>query len=446
MREWVRADFVKLELEMMPMVKYGIGAWSVLVWTFLSSLSPLRRLAYEFFVLQHIAAAAVFLWLLWVHVPSYAAYNVWFAIGAISFDWILRIILLCFRNLVFRSSRRGDNSLKRIGYQTKIDIICDDISLLTIKDAGLSWKAGQHMYIWIPRLGWLESHPFTIATPYTTAAECSCNDIQLAIRAQSGFTRRLRRYAGTEGRESSLTAFLSGPYGVPPRWEVYETVILISASTGASFTLPILESLLHSARAVCTKRVDFLLCVRHQQHIDYYLQRLSDALLQARTRGMDLKVHIAFTQKRPDSIDSSSISSQVSGVDHSPLIPIGDEKRQENVEEKTKDKDVCCCAPAQCQCKATFSSANSHHRPLDDTYQKVDDASQIMYLDCRPDVAGFIRGAVEATGGETAVAVCAGKSLVSSVRNIVASLSDERAVHKGTGAQGIHLHVEEYSL
>ena len=27
MAEWVRADFVKLELEMMPMVKYGIGAW-----------------------------------------------------------------------------------------------------------------------------------------------------------------------------------------------------------------------------------------------------------------------------------------------------------------------------------------------------------------------------------------------------------------------------------
>ena len=27
MREWVRADFVELEIRMMPMVKYGIGAW-----------------------------------------------------------------------------------------------------------------------------------------------------------------------------------------------------------------------------------------------------------------------------------------------------------------------------------------------------------------------------------------------------------------------------------
>jgi hypothetical protein len=51
---------------------------------------------------------------------------------------------------------------------------------------------------------------------------------------------------------------------------------------------------------------------------------------------------------------------------------------------------------------------------------------------------------VEATGGETSVVVCGGKSLVAKVRNCVAALSDERAVHKGTGAQGIHLHVEEY--
>jgi hypothetical protein len=58
----------------------------------------------------------------------------------------------------------------------------------------------------------------------------------------------------------------------------------------------------------------------------------------------------------------------------------------------------------------------------------------------------LIRRAVEATAGETSVVVCGGPSLASRVRNCVAALSDERAVHKGTGAQGIHLHVEEYSF
>jgi hypothetical protein len=70
----------------------------------------------------------------------------------------------------------------------------------------------------------------------------------------------------------------------------------------------------------------------------------------------------------------------------------------------------------------------------------------IVYSDGRPDIASFIRKPVEVTGGETSVAVCGGKSLVAKVRNAVASLSDERAVQKGTGAQGIHLHVEEYGF
>jgi len=74
----------------------------------------------------------------------------------------------------------------------------------------------------------------------------------------------------------------------------------------------------------------------------------------------------------------------------------------------------------------------------------VEPSRQIIYSYQRPDVAAFIRRPVEITGGETSVAVCGGKSLVATVRNSVASLSDERAVHKGTGAQGIHLHVEEY--
>jgi len=67
-----------------------------------------------------------------------------------------------------------------------------------------------------------------------------------------------------------------------------------------------------------------------------------------------------------------------------------------------------------------------------------------MFSYGRPNVADFIRFPVEESGGGTAVAVCGGKSLTGDVRNFVSALSDERAVHKGTGAQGIFLHVEEY--
>jgi ferredoxin-NADP reductase len=450
MAEWVRADFVEIEIWMMPMVMYGLGAWAVLVWTFFTSLSPLRRIAYEFFVLQHIVSAGVFLWLLWVHVPSYAMYNIWFAIAAISFDWVLRLCLLFYQNIRLRPFRPLGNGMRRIGHPAKVQAMSSDITILTIKDAHISWKPGQHIHIWLPRLGLLESHPFTIASRYTTSKECDCNDIQLAIRAQSGFSKRIHRYAKRtqDHQDFPLTAFIAGPYGSPPRWDAFETLLLISASTGASFTLPILESLLHN-QAICTKRISFLLVVHHRRHIDFYERRLSDALNRADAQGISLTVEIAMTRDRdqPQQVESS-----IHGQDGE-----DDEKSDintENIQEKDHDSYMIASRNSNSASSSNASSAQDididhlkdRYQATKVMYEPEGRSQNILYSYRRPDIAAFIRGPIEATGGETSLAVCGGKSLVSTVRNAVASLSDERAVHKGTGAQGIHLHVEEYSF
>ena len=469
MREWIRADFVKLELEMMPMVKYGLGAWGILVWTFITSLSPLRSMAYELFVLQHIAAAAVFLWLLWVHVPSYATYNVWFAIGAISFDWILRFFIALYRNLNIRTRSRRCccSSNKMIGHRIDVQPNGNDVTIVIIKDSHISWKPGQHLYLWIPALGPLETHPFTIASPCKTSKECHCNEIQLAIKVQSGFSRRIHKYAlTTQGRlNRSLTGFISGPYGVPPHWGAYETLILISASTGASFTLPILESVLDCQSTLCTKRITFLLVARRKQHTEYYESRLEDALHHAEEVGITLDVVIAITGDETslgDGHDGSSIGGEYAGEN------IRDEKTHTTNSNKI---EVCTLAQSKSHSISTSSgndkttlfesfgegkpeaitSSSSHETsPLhglccrDGALKLRSSKSAIKYMFERPNIENCIREPVEATGGETSVAVCGGKPLVARVRNFVASLSDERAVHKGTGAQGIHLHVEEY--
>ena len=444
MAEWVRADFVKLELEMMPMVKYGLGAWAILVWTFISSLSPLRRLAYEFFVLQHIAAAAVFLWLLYIHVPSYAGYNVWLAIGFISFDWILRGCLVAYNNFRIRL-RHSCNGTQRIGHQAEIQAVSSDITVVTIKDVHLSWKPGQHLYLWLPRLGLLETHPFTIASPYRTPNKCHCNEIQLAIRVQSGFSKRIHQYAVKRQRSPnrSLTAFIAGPYGTPPAWNAYETLILISASTGASFTLPILESILNSAGTICTQRISFLLVVRQRCHIDFYVQRLSDALAHAEALGIELYVDIAVTGEEGSLHDDNSIEERRA---EGHQVQILDDSK----EDKHDGEQTYVLVNSQSPSSSTYSRGRPSSKGNDCCgYSSAEEKPTlswrgIVYSDGRPDIASFIRTPVEATGGETSVAVCGGKSLVATVRNSVASLSDERAVHKGTGAQGIHLHVEEY--
>jgi NAD(P)H-flavin reductase len=445
MREWVRADFVNLELAMMPMVKYGIGAWAILVWTFFTSLSPLRSMAYEIFVLQHIAAAGIFLWLLWIHVPTYAVYNIWFAIGAISFDWILRMLLAVYRNVRLRRTH-SCNGTEIIGHQVELQAVGSDVTVLTIKDVHLSWKAGQHLYLWVPRLGLLESHPFTIATPCTSSKGCHCNEIQLAIKAQAGFSRRIYQYAVNKQRtaRSSLIGFIAGPYGVPPKWEAYETLVLISASTGASFTLPILESILDNPGTICTQRIKFLLVVRERSHIDYYVKRLSDALANAETVGISLDVEIAVTDNEGSLGDDDTVGrvqedhhSHISedeieelkeGGSQQPYVLVKSHSPSSSTSSRYKP------SPEKACCGAEDGEKSKPLLPL----------KSILYSYGRPDIASFIRLPVEMTGGETSIAVCGGKSLVTTVRNSVARLSDERAVHKGTGAQGIHLHVEEY--
>lgn len=62
----------------------------------------------------------------------------------------------------------------------------------------------------------------------------------------------------------------------------------------------------------------------------------------------------------------------------------------------------------------------------------------------RPACRNVIRKTLEQAYGESAVVVCGPQGLVDDVRTSVVSLSDERAVHKGTGAQGIWLHAEAF--
>lgn len=68
----------------------------------------------------------------------------------------------------------------------------------------------------------------------------------------------------------------------------------------------------------------------------------------------------------------------------------------------------------------------------------------ISVLSGRPNPRNIIRKSLEQALGESAVVVCGPQGLVADVKKDVVSLSDERAVHKGTGAQGIYLHTESF--
>ena len=70
--------------------------------------------------------------------------------------------------------------------------------------------------------------------------------------------------------------------------------------------------------------------------------------------------------------------------------------------------------------------------------------SSITILFGRPQPKNLIRKTLEQALGESAIVVCGPRGLVDDVSQCTVALSDERAVHKGSGAQGIYLHTEAF--
>ncbi|KAL1843542.1 hypothetical protein VTJ49DRAFT_1135 [Mycothermus thermophilus] len=429
--DWARADFVEYQLKMMPSLKYGFGAWAVLLWTMVVGFAPLRRAAYEVFVAQHILSAAFLLWLVYIHIPDSARYNVWFAIAALCLDRACRIALLLGQNVQLFPDKSKCSGGRRIGHAAQLTAVSDSVAVITIKDVHFKWRAGQHLYLWLPSIGVAEAHPYTIACAHSLPETCICNSIQLVVRKHRGFSRRLCEAASRSGSPKKVTAFVSGPYGAPPCWDIYETVVLISASTGASFTLPILESLVQGSGTNCVKRVEFLLAAKQGEEVDFYVGRLHELIRRAREAGIELGVRVAITQD-PTAADSSATRVRTSD-DPSASSSSSPESGVE------QEKSAASALPTEVDVEGQRPKSSGR-------MSSASTDSHVVYSSTRPDVAALIRRAVEATAGETSVVVCGGPSLASRVRNCVAALSDERAVHKGTGAQGIHLYVEEYSF
>jgi NAD(P)H-flavin reductase len=342
--------------------------------------------------------------------------------------------------------------VKLLGHNAEIRTIDEEHTEVLINDISFSWVAGQHIYLRLPSFGFIEAHPFTIANAYESASKTASRRIQLIVESKSGFTRRLHRAAAKGAQGHKITAIVTGPLGRPPRWASYETLVLIAASTGITFTLPILESVVANKGPSCVTRIDFLLVVRKRAQTDFFLPRFAAAIKAAEAAGIALKIRIAVTCETCGCCGPSCAC-----VDGETDVTVHAQRGSKSYSE-TSDDDCIEKVPAA-------GSVNSRSGSITSSIEKGETSERIVerissndsgetgslmrrkgvaFTSGRPNLEDFIRRPVEASGGETSVTVCGGMSLVACIRNHVASLSNERAVHKGTGAQGIHLHTEHY--
>lgn len=439
----IRKGTLATQLDLVPQTVDGILAWGLMVWILISSMVPLRRLSHELFILQHLVLAAAFLYVILRHVGKKNKLLVWVSIMVFAFDFAARTILVAFRNikpqgLLQRSRGRG---MKWFGYTAEVTPLNDDMTTLVVHDIGFSWEAGQHVYIWSPRFPLQTPHPFTILE-----APGSDKGIRLVMQTKKGFTRRLNHLAKkleVSEEKPTLRLFMTGPFGHPPDWERYDTVLLVSASTGASFTIPILASLVESPAGFSVRKISLLLITRRRHHLELYLHTLKQILATESASRISIDVLIAVTGSRRD-LDPEKLQeeSTLRLTDQD----ANNEEEEDQEEEERKENETDTRSNTSLDIASTPDSEADTEEPLNiDEHEDIPLRSTVRECSGRPDLGAFVREATMSGSSKVKVAICGGEELAAGVCDAVTALT-LRCARDGTVCPDISVHVEEFGM
>ena len=442
----------------------GIAAYAVLLWLNLSTLAPFRNFSYEFFVIQHVISFFGFIIAIMIHLPSTALYSriyIYIPIALYLIDRLARTLRFAYNNI-----HPGRATLTACeGGVTKIQVSSKHVQ---------KWRPGSHVLLRIPHLGLIQSHPATIAS----VPSSHDNKLVFILKAHQGFTNRLLGSANSsvatllpETQQDAIinrqtyTTLIDGPYGgLHADYAAFDTVVLIAGSTGVTFTLSQLLDIAHRAsfHRLPVRRLEFIWVVKNRSWTTWIFKELSDAFTQLRDSGIDVEIKIFVTCD--DTFTESSDLPKKTGcqcdkslgpcccVRNSLPPPIDDSKPDTENEKNlvnSNDKRKPSTMPTITTAIPLPSTPCCSNNLDNQNYQS--NKSIIMtippfvtLLSGRPPISHLLWGALDGAEGETGIAVCGPLGLNATVRTAVAKISDERAVHKGSGAQGVYLHVEGF--
>ncbi|KIW17383.1 hypothetical protein PV08_04577 [Exophiala spinifera] len=486
-RSWARYDYIKVMLTTDNMTQTGFAAWCILTAVVATSFAPMRRLSYEVFLVLHLILFSGFIGCVVIHV-DYGPGYVWACVAIFFFDRVLRFAITLFANFsIFHRRVPGRDWLW--ANRATLTPLPGNVTRITIDKPVLRWNAGQHVFLSCHTVVPLQSHPFSITSIQ------SDEKLEFLVQAQSGGTKRFHRFAQknlglpSQGdlavRRRKLVG-IEGPYGQIRPLRQFDSICFFAGSTGASFTVPLMRDIIHrwktsvSGAGIVTKRVRFVWVVKARDRVSWFRKELESALMDVdevrqhdghSDKELDLSIYVTCDDKleasttefrseqlahgtaeiaaietkqagtgpkvTEETVDVRSVASKDNSQDG--CGPDGSCCCRNTVDEVGEPKTCCCCAP-------TSSAESSSMSSLDEKGSTEANTStqRLKLVGGRPKPRSIIRKVLEEAEGESAVVVCGPQGLQDDVRRSVVALSDERAVHKGTGAQGIYLHVEGF--
>ncbi|CZT05639.1 related to ferric reductase, NADH/NADPH oxidase and related proteins [Rhynchosporium agropyri] len=466
LREWGKYDYIMTKIKDDSITQKGLVAAGVLLWIIVSSAAPIRGLSYEIFVVQHILSWLGLVAATYFHVSPQNQKWLWIPLALWAFDRMVRAGYLVYINLgIFHTKSSGFLSCK-----ATFEPLDESHTRVTISDPPVKWEAGQHLFLACHVVAPLSSHPFTISSIP------SDGKIVFVVRSKKGGTKKFFKYAekshptGPQNSTRTLgrSVFIDGPYSRIRPLRQFDSLLFIAGSTGATFTVPLMRDIVQQWKGqgqsrelhfdpppgAVTRSIRFIWVVKQSSAINWFSSELDRAIRDVDNLRQDghlvsLDISIYVT------CDNSMTSSQGS-IRHSPSSSVSmDEKRLiTNEIYRTPSACVYCkkliadenAIVPVCDCDsfhAATSTASDYSNSFEQSRSSIVD-DRISILGGRPDVTELIQQTAEYAMGEMAVVVCGPQGLVQNTRNAAAKVSDERGVHKGTGAQGIYVHAETF--
>ncbi|CCE87238.1 Piso0_005781 [Millerozyma farinosa CBS 7064] len=322
---WIALNF-EIMVEIPPQI-FGMISYGALFFLTWASLKFIRKLSYDFFLLQHRILAFIMLLFAFFHNPAGRG-EVIVAVHILVIDRVLqRILSIAHRKI---SPTKGEAEFK----------ICDEDTIeitLPVKETTTrsrkwflrflprvgTWDAGQHIYLNVGRVSKLQFHPFTIASLPNSG------QMKFVIRKQKGFTKKLynkiksMQEADSETQTALNTVkmkiMIYGPYGGKHQPLIsFDSVLFLAAGSGASFTLPLALDLIQSIAAREYQkdylhrprhpRIHIVWTVRYLKNIEWYRDILQQISAYSTTINIKIDFFITRESLSDDPKDKSSKS------------------------------------------------------------------------------------------------------------------------------------------
>ncbi|EZF32449.1 hypothetical protein H101_03958 [Trichophyton interdigitale H6] len=283
----------------------GIVATVCVVVISLHSVSVLRHAFYETFLHFHIVLVIVFLAFTWIHLVGYSQFK--YLLGAIllwAFERAWRIVTIVYRNFL-----RGNTT-------ATIEALPGEAMRVTLRVARpWTFRPGQHLYLYIPSVGWWTSHPFSVAWSDTEESDTDEKGLvmtkqdvlglqhptmSLVIRRRTGMTNKLYEKATENGATSvTLSAMVEGPYGAEHVLDSYGSVVLFAAGVGITHHVSYVRHLVagFADGTVATRRLTLVWVIQSPEHLEWIRPWMTSILSMNRRREV-LRIMLFITRPR----------------------------------------------------------------------------------------------------------------------------------------------------